>query len=153
MITDPTCPLCHGDPAQILWEDSHCLVIAAEAAGLGTLCRVIWRDHVAEMTDLDPGRARQFMEVVWGVETALRRCLAPTKMNVASLGNMVPHLHWHVIPRYADDAYFPDSIWARARRTGTEHRPHTMEDLRRALGAALAERLAATRDAGTPPRT
>jgi diadenosine tetraphosphate (Ap4A) HIT family hydrolase len=35
---------------------------------------------------------------------------------VASLGNVVPHLHWHVIPRYADDAHFPAPVWAQAVR-------------------------------------
>jgi len=43
--------------------------------------------------------------------------LAPQKMNVASLGNMTPHLHWHLIPRYADDAHFPGPIWSERRRS------------------------------------
>ena len=38
------------------------------------------------------------------------------QVNVASLGNVVPHLHWHVIPRYADDAHFPAPVWAQAVR-------------------------------------
>jgi len=42
--------------------------------------------------------------------------MQPTKINLASLGNVVPHLHWHVIPRWADDTHFPDPIWAPARR-------------------------------------
>lgn len=80
-------------------------------------CRVVWNAHVAEMTDLAPAERDLLMKLVYGVESALRRVLAPTKINLASLGNQVPHLHWHVIPRFADDAAFPDAIWAAARRT------------------------------------
>jgi len=54
---------------------------------------------------------------VWHVELALRDVLTPVKINVASLGNMVPHLHWHVIPRFADDAHFPNPVWTEAVRT------------------------------------
>jgi diadenosine tetraphosphate (Ap4A) HIT family hydrolase len=36
----------------------------------------------------------------------------PHKVNVAALGNMVPHIHWHVIPRFKDDAFFPGSSWS-----------------------------------------
>jgi diadenosine tetraphosphate (Ap4A) HIT family hydrolase len=49
---------------------------------------------------------------VFCVEAALRPSLNPDKINLASLGNMTPHLHWHVIPRYANDATFPKPIWA-----------------------------------------
>ena len=42
----------------------------------------------------------------------MRQVLNPTKINLASLGNMTPHLHWHVIPRFADDVNFPNPVWA-----------------------------------------
>lgn len=40
----------------------------------------------------------------------------PDKINLAQLGNMVPHLHWHLIPRYKDDTHFPESIWGMQQR-------------------------------------
>jgi diadenosine tetraphosphate (Ap4A) HIT family hydrolase len=43
----------------------------------------------------------------------LREQLAPTKINLAALGNMVAHLHWHVIARYDWDSHFPASVWLR----------------------------------------
>jgi diadenosine tetraphosphate (Ap4A) HIT family hydrolase len=36
----------------------------------------------------------------------------PDKVNIAALGNMVPHIHWHVIPRFKDDAFYPGSAWS-----------------------------------------
>jgi hypothetical protein len=56
------------------------------------------------------------MNVVFAVEAAVREIARPDKINLASLGNVVPHLHWHVIPRWADDPHFPDAIWAAPRR-------------------------------------
>jgi diadenosine tetraphosphate (Ap4A) HIT family hydrolase len=37
--------------------------------------------------------------------------MQPDKINLASLGNVVPHLHWHVIPRFVDDPHFPNPVW------------------------------------------
>jgi diadenosine tetraphosphate (Ap4A) HIT family hydrolase len=54
---------------------------------------------------------------VFAVEGSLRATLAPDKVNVASLGNLTPHLHWHVIPRFADDPHFPHSVWAQPQRS------------------------------------
>jgi len=63
------------------------------------------------------------------------------KMNLASLGNMTPHVHWHVVPRFADDRHFPNPIWAAPKR---ERGPSNAERERRAanLAAAIASRLA-----------
>lgn len=135
-MTKSDCPLCALDAAEALWANDRCLVISAEIAGLGTVCRVVWRAHVREMSELDGAARGAFMDVVFGVETALRTVAHPTKMNVASLGNLVPHLHWHVIPRYRDDAYFPDAIWAPARREAPA-RPLGDVVLRAALKVAL----------------
>ncbi len=80
--------------------------------------RVIWHEHVREMTDLAPASREHCLRVVFAVEQVLRDTLRPDKINVASLGNQVPHVHWHVIPRFADDAHFPDPVWAARRRHG-----------------------------------
>jgi len=73
---------------------------------------VIWNRHVAEMTDLTPGERDHLMALVFAVEEAIRHVMHPDKINVAALGNMVPHIHWHVIPRFVDDAFFPGSAWS-----------------------------------------
>jgi diadenosine tetraphosphate (Ap4A) HIT family hydrolase len=50
------------------------------------------------------------------VELALRQHLQPHKINLAALGNMVPHLHWHVVARFTWDSHFPAPVWAPAVR-------------------------------------
>jgi diadenosine tetraphosphate (Ap4A) HIT family hydrolase len=87
------------------------------------------------MTDLSEAERIHLMEVVFGVESVLREQLQPHKVNLASLGNAVPHLHWHVIPRYDDDPHFPQPIWSTPRRAVTSDRPHPDT-------AALADALA-----------
>jgi diadenosine tetraphosphate (Ap4A) HIT family hydrolase len=72
---------------------------------------------VREMTDLFSAERAILIAAVWQVEEAVREVMQPHKINVASLGNMVAHLHWHVIPRYEDDAHFPNPIWAETKRT------------------------------------
>ena len=116
-----TCPLCRRAGEILLWQGPHCRAIAAPQPHYPAFCRVIWNRHVNEMSDLPPTQRTQLMAVVWAVEDALRELLAPIKINLASLGNQIPHLHWHVIPRFADDAHFPDAVWAPPRRSGVEH--------------------------------
>jgi diadenosine tetraphosphate (Ap4A) HIT family hydrolase len=144
------CPLCLSAGGETVWEDPLCRVVrvvGAEGQAFPGYCRVIWRSHVMEMTDLDPGNRRHLMNVVFAVEAALRGLLAPDKINLATLGNMVPHLHWHVIPRWRDDSHFPAAIWATPRAAGNGERklPDTAnEALRAAIVAALAEERSGT---------
>jgi diadenosine tetraphosphate (Ap4A) HIT family hydrolase len=131
------CSLCApADPALLLWSGARCRVVQAADADYPGFCRVIWQAHVAEFTDLLAGDRVYLLTVVAGVETTLRRLLQPAKINLASLGNQVPHLHWHVIPRFMDDAHFPDPVWAPRRRSGVAH-PAELPALRSLLAATL----------------
>lgn len=131
------CPLCHPQQETVLWRNERCRIILVDDPGYAGFCRVIWQNHVKEMTDLSPAERQELMVVVFVVEEVLREALQPDKINLASLGNQVPHLHWHVIPRFADDAHFPDPVWATARRIG---RGRTVDTQR--LAQSLAQRLA-----------
>ena len=109
------CELC-SEAGEILWKDSACRVILVNDADHPAFCRVIWNAHVKEMGDLDKPDRMHLFNVVLAVETALRELLDPDKINLASLGNVTPHLHWHVIPRYCDDPHFPNPVWGRKLR-------------------------------------
>jgi diadenosine tetraphosphate (Ap4A) HIT family hydrolase len=116
----------------VLWQDDLCRVVLVEDCDYPGFCRVILNRHASEMTDLDPEARQQLMDVVFAAERALRQLVQPAKINLASLGNMTPHLHWHVIPRFADDKHFPGSVWSEARRPGVA-RPIDRDALRRIL--------------------
>ncbi|WP_409268526.1 HIT family protein [Massilia sp. BHUDP2] len=115
---EPGCELCHLT-VPVVWQDEKLSVILVDDAAYPGFCRVIWREHVREMSDLSHEDRLLLNEAVYQVEQAVREIMQPLKVNVASLGNVVPHLHWHIIPRYADDAHFPAPVWAQATR-GTD---------------------------------
>jgi diadenosine tetraphosphate (Ap4A) HIT family hydrolase len=110
------CDLCDSDGGRVLWRGELCRVVLVEDPDYPGFCRVILNRHLPEMTDLPPGERLRLMETVFAVEQALRAALAPDKVNLASLGNLTPHLHWHVIPRYIDDRHFPNPIWGASQR-------------------------------------
>ena len=110
------CELCTTPGGTVLWEDQRCRVVQADEPGYPGFCRVIWKSHVREMTDLSPADRLHCMNVVFAVERAMRDALSPAKINLASLGNFVAHVHWHVIPRFTDDPHFPQPVWATRQR-------------------------------------
>ena len=111
-----SCELCKTTSETLLWRNEFCRVVLIEDADYPGFCRVIWNRHVKEMTDLNGGEQHAFMNVVFAVESALREVMQPDKINLASLGNLTPHLHWHIIPRYALDKHFPNPIWGTPQR-------------------------------------
>ncbi|ACO76143.1 HIT family hydrolase-like diadenosine tetraphosphate (Ap4A) hydrolase [Laribacter hongkongensis HLHK9] len=131
-----SCELCTPSPFPVLFADTRLsVVLVTDTPDYPAFCRVIWRGHVREMTDLSAADRAYLMDWVFRTEAALRTVLAPDKINLASLGNVVPHLHWHVIPRFADDAHFPAPVWAARARDGVAHgRPDLAAALREVLG-------------------
>ncbi|WP_076593288.1 HIT family protein [Herminiimonas arsenitoxidans] len=130
-----TCELCDESGGEILFRNEQLRIVLIADANYPGFCRVIWNAHVKEMTDLKPEERSALMKTVCQVESALREVMQPEKINLAALGNMVPHLHWHLIPRFTDDAHYPNPVWAVAQR-------QTAEDIlaeRRALLPALRE--------------
>jgi diadenosine tetraphosphate (Ap4A) HIT family hydrolase len=124
-MTETSCPLCQPQNENVLWRDAILRIILVGDLDYPGFCRVILNRHVKEMTDLPPDERAHLMHSVLVVENALRQLMQPDKVNLAALGNQVPHLHWHIIPRFADDAHFPDPVWAVARRAG---RAHSVDD-------------------------
>jgi diadenosine tetraphosphate (Ap4A) HIT family hydrolase len=110
-----SCELCAAAGGELLHATEKWRVVLVDDANYPGFCRVIWNAHVKEMTDLPVPERNELMAAVWIVEQAVRDVMAPHKINLASFGNMVPHMHWHIIPRYEDDAHFPNPVWAAAR--------------------------------------
>ena len=108
----PDCELCREAGGALVFQAAQWRVIRAEDASFPAFYRVVWRAHVAEWSDLSLAEQATLMGVVGTVERVLRDALAPTKINLASLGNVVPHLHWHVIARFDWDSHFPAPVWA-----------------------------------------
>lgn len=133
------CELCKQPGGELLWQDGLCRIVLVDEPGYCGFCRVIWKAHVKEMTDLATTERTHLLAVVFEVEAALRELMKPQKINLASLGNLTPHLHWHVIPRFVDDPHFPLPIWGAQQRAP---RRKNTQDFHVALAVMLASRLA-----------
>ena len=129
-MSDASCVLCTSPGGTLVWQGARLRVIRADEAGFPAFYRVVWTDHVAEFSDLSPQERGLCMDVVAAVERVVRAQLQPTKINLAALGNMVAHLHWHVVARFDWDSHFPAALWAPAQRARLPERE-----------AALAARL------------
>jgi len=135
------CVFCRADGGEVLWRSDLCRVVLADEPDYPGFLRVILNAHVKEMTDLAASDRAEVMRVVFAAEAALQQVMRPDKINLATLGNKVPHVHWHVIPRFMDDPHFPNPVWSTKRRERTRsHNP--------ALHAQLA--LVLNRQLGSP---
>ncbi len=132
-----SCALCAPTSNTLLWQDDFCRVVLLNDVDYPAYCRVELLAHVQEMTDLLPLQRARMMKTVFAVELALRETFNPDKINLASLGNKTPHMHWHVIPRFENDRHFPNSHWGEAMRDG-EPTAHDQEVIK-----ALTEKIAA----------
>ncbi|MBX3621784.1 MAG: HIT family protein [Rhizobacter sp.] len=126
------CELCRQAGGLMVWADASWRVIRVEDDDFPAFYRVVAQRHRAEFTELDVQERGRCMGLVAAVEAVLRERLAPTKVNLAALGNVVPHLHWHVVARFGWDSHFPQPIWGARQRE---------------LPAPAATRLACTLDA------
>ena len=127
------CSLCDAPGGRVVVQAQRWRLVHAGEAGFPAFYRVVWQDHVREFSQLAPADRHACMDVVVAVKQALLRHLQPTKVNVASLGNAVPHLHWHVIARFDWDSHFPGPVWAGALRPPAEERLRAVADLLPAL--------------------
>jgi diadenosine tetraphosphate (Ap4A) HIT family hydrolase len=132
-MTDSVCPLCVGVGGTLVYQGDKFRVIRAEESDFPAFYRLVWTAHVAEFSDLDRADRHLCMELVNEVERVLRTQLEPTKINLATLGNVVAHVHWHVIARFDWDSHFPGPVWALPKRPADQVR---LESLNARLPAA-----------------
>ena len=115
-----SCALCETDGGLVVARTPQFRVVRVvdgdEARRFPAFYRLIWNAHVAEFSELPAADRHACMDAVAEIERVLRATLVPTKVNIASLGNVVPHLHWHVIARFDWDSHFPAPVWAGAQR-------------------------------------
>jgi len=114
-MTLPPCPMCSR------WESDADLRIAEFEHSYVTLNRdqffpgytlLFSKAHVTELFHLDRGVRGELMEEVNRTAKALFDVFRPDKINYELLGNMVPHMHWHLVPRFSSEQLWPRPIWA-----------------------------------------
>lgn len=111
------CSLCTQEGGPLIWKGAFWRLISAEDTGYPGFVRLVLNRHCAELTSISTHEQQQLFKLLVAIETQMRELLSPDKINIASLGNQVPHLHWHIVPRWKDDPCFPDSVWSAPQRS------------------------------------
>lgn len=135
------CELCKSEGGALVLANEWLRVMLVDEHNYPGYVRVVWNEHVREMTELSDGERQRLMRTVFAVELAQREVLAPLKINLASLGNMTPHLHWHVIARFADDLHFPQPVWGAPQRTPDDQTLQARRGLLQRLREVIAEKV------------
>lgn len=60
----------------------------------------------------------EIFRIVEIIEKEMIEYYNPEKINIASFGNYVPHVHFHVMARFKEDSYFPEPMWGKKQREG-----------------------------------
>ena len=137
----PACELCQQPGGHVVWARDAWRVIRVADAEFPAFYRVIHLHHVAEFTDLAEPQRQRCMQLVATVERVLIERLYPSKINLAAFGNMVPHLHWHVIARFDWDSHFPQPVWGTRQREPQPSAMSRLADRLDELDAAVAAAL------------
>ncbi len=116
LLAKHNCVLCEQVGGRLVFQNQHFRVIAVDTnspdANFPAFYRLIWNQHVVEMTDLPVQQQTLVWQTILTIESCMREVLKPHKINLASFGNVVAHLHWHFIARFEWDSHFPNSVWA-----------------------------------------
>jgi diadenosine tetraphosphate (Ap4A) HIT family hydrolase len=109
-----SCPLCNPKGENVIIQNNLFRVVLVDE--IPAFIRVILNKHIAEFSGLDFDEYQQITKIIYQIEKLIIEIINPDKINIASLGNYVPHLHIHIIPRWEKDSWFPDSIWSEKQR-------------------------------------
>lgn len=148
------CPLCESasraaagslDSLVVSLDEAH--VLLGENQGCRGWCVLVLKEHVEHLDAMPAERQARIFAEVARVARAIRKVFpgsgaggGPPRINYECLGNLVPHVHWHVIPRHGDDPTPARAVWGWSPeqlrgRLGAGQRADLIDRLRRALEA------------------
>ena len=148
-VSGAACPLCaprppsndHWDLVETLSASS--LYLSRNQTYRGQCQLIFDRRHAARLDQLTADEYGAFARDLFTAQNAVVRSVGPDHVNIESLGNVVPHLHWHIVPRYVGDARWGMPIWTTPldampdHRLGHEDREALVTSIRRALNEQL----------------
>ena len=117
MLRTSDCPFCQKlsapdswPAADVVWGFPHSVAVLGPWQFFTGYCVLVSREHATELNQLGPNRGA-FLEEMATLAQAIEECFHPHKLNYELLGNQVPHLHWHLFPRSADDPDRLRPVW------------------------------------------
>lgn len=123
---NPNCPmcktvadLCGAEATNLVWRFPHSIAFVGPWQFYTGYCLLASREHATELSQLGTHRSAFLSEMAILAE-AIEARFRPHKLNCELLGNLVPHLHWHIFPRYADDPERLQPVWLALERAKTD---------------------------------
>lgn len=128
MAHDTNCSFCKAlaDPVaawgkDLIWQFPHSFAVLGPWQYFTGYCLLISREHATELKELGPNRTAFLNEMACLAE-AITDCFQPHKLNYELLGNVVPHIHWHLFPRSLDDPNRLKPVWFALEKADTDHK-------------------------------
>jgi diadenosine tetraphosphate (Ap4A) HIT family hydrolase len=131
-MTSLDCPFCRKlsnldeiAADEMVWQFPHSVVLLGTSQYYLGYCLLVARRHATELSQLSESERRAYLDEMCLLARAIEECFRPKKLNYELLGNQVPHLHWHVFPRFDADPDRLRPVWLaldRAERDEAERR-------------------------------
>jgi len=98
----------------ILYENKN-IKIEIESSEIPWL-KIFTQDTHKEMSNVPKETKNEIYDLLDIIEKEMLAYYKPKKINIASFGNYVPHVHWHIMARFEEDSYFPEPMWGKKQR-------------------------------------
>jgi diadenosine tetraphosphate (Ap4A) HIT family hydrolase len=113
----------------LVWRFPHSVAFLGPWQYFQGYCILVARRHATELNHLAVEVRRAFFDELCLLALAIEEAFQPLKLNYELLGNQVPHLHWHIFPRYADDPSRLKPVWlALERAEGDEAKKRRLQE-------------------------
>jgi diadenosine tetraphosphate (Ap4A) HIT family hydrolase len=117
-MTDPACPFCQKlarldelPAGEVVWQFPHSVALLGPWQFYTGYCILVSRSHATELSQLPDKERHGYLDEMCLLAKAIENAFGPHKLNYELLGNQVPHLHWHLFPRTADDTERLRPVW------------------------------------------
>jgi diadenosine tetraphosphate (Ap4A) HIT family hydrolase len=112
------CPFClklarlsELPPEDVVWQFPHSVALLGSWQYYHGYCILVARRHARELHELSDSERHAYFDEMCLLAAAIADCFGPHKLNYELLGNQVPHLHWHLFPRYRHDPQALQPVW------------------------------------------
>lgn len=78
--------------------------------------KLFTQESYTEMSQVPHAVQLEIYDLLDVIEKQMLEYYTPTKINIASFGNYMPHVHWHIMARFKEDSYYPEPMWGEKQR-------------------------------------
>ena len=107
---------------EVVWEFPNSVALLGPWQYYHGYCILVARRHAIELFQLSDNERRAYFDEMCSLARGIVACFGPHKLNYELLGNQVPHLHWHLFPRYRHDPDALQPVWLALNRAERDER-------------------------------